>query len=100
MVTIRNPYRNKMQRAAFDSCIALYRDRASEFWHNDQPRRGAGHRCAFWDGVAGIERSAHMGDPSSFARACWRAGREIARVESPKISITMPPLGARVFRIE
>ncbi len=100
MATIRNPYKNDMQRRAFDTCIALYNDRSSEFWHNGQPRRGAGHRAAFWDGVAGIKRSAHMGEASSFARACWRAGLEVARVERPKITITMPPLGARVFRLE
>lgn len=41
---IRNPYKNTMQRRAFDTCVALYRDRSSEFWHKGQPRRGAGHQ--------------------------------------------------------
>ena len=77
-------YKNVHLQGMYDTMLSLAADKASELYHEGEPRRGAGHRAAFWDGYSGKfdfsgpKRSAHVipGTPSA---ACFMAGREFAR---------------------
>lgn len=66
-------YKNPQYQKMYDAMLALAEDKASEMYHEGEPRRGAGHRAAFWDGYSGKfdftgpKRSAHVipGTPSA-----------------------------------
>jgi len=70
----KNPEFNKIYAAMLD----LAADRTSELYHQGRPRRGAGHRAAFWDGYAGVERSANV-IPGTLSQVCYAAGRAFAK---------------------
>lgn len=44
----------------------------------NMPRRGAGHRCAYWDGRQGV-RSLYSRAHGTLGYAAWAAGRDDAR---------------------
>lgn len=77
-------YKDKRMQDMYDTMLALAEDPASELYYNGEQHRGAGHRCAFWDGYSGKftfsgpKRSAHV-IPGTFSAACFMAGREFAR---------------------
>lgn len=72
-------YKNASMEAMYRGCLALACDVKSEFYNRDgSPRRGAGHRCAFWDGYAGLKRSANA-VPGTLSWAAFNAGREMRR---------------------
>ncbi|VTU43172.1 MULTISPECIES: hypothetical protein [unclassified Variovorax] len=68
----------------YDGMLAAAADKNSELYHEGQPRRGAGHRAAFWDGFSGkytlngATRSANV-VPGTFSSACFQAGQAWAR---------------------
>lgn len=74
----RTRYRDPRLQKLFDDCLRLVEDKTSEFWYKGKPHRGAGHRCAFWDGAAGLSRSANA-IPNSTSWVCFQAGKEWAR---------------------
>jgi len=80
-------YKNPSMQKVYDSMLTLAADKASELYHQGAPRRGAGHRAAFWDGYSGKftytgpKRSAHA-IPGTLSAACFMAGREFARREA------------------
>lgn len=73
----------------YEAMFLLACDKNSELYYKGVPRRGASHRCAFWDGyserftLTGPKRSAHV-IPNTFSHACFRAGRDFARYEREK----------------
>lgn len=77
-------YKDPSMQKMYDAMLALADDPASEPYHQGKPRRGAGHRCAFWDGAggrftaSGPKRSPHA-LPGTLSMACFMAGREFAR---------------------
>lgn len=76
-------YKHPVMQAMYDKLLALAEDKASELYWEGKPRRGAGHRAAFWDGFNGLDlsgprRSAHV-VPGTISHACFMAGREFAR---------------------
>lgn len=77
-------YKNPMMQGMYDKLLVLAEDQNSEMYHEGAPRRGAGHRAAFWDGfsgkftLTGPKRSAHV-VPGTLSAACFMAGREFAR---------------------
>jgi hypothetical protein len=77
-------YKNPQLQALYDNMLALAEEKTSELYWEGEPRRGAGHRAAFWDGVSGkfdftgTKRSAHV-IPNTLSAVCFMAGREFAR---------------------
>ena len=77
-------YKNLQWQKMYDTMLSLAEDKASEMYHEGEPRRGAGHRAAFWDGYSGKfdftgpKRSAHV-IPGTASAVCFMAGREFAR---------------------
>jgi len=65
-------------------CYALARqfgaDRTSTFYLEGQPRRGAGHRAAYWNGRSGQQNTYRR---TSMAYAFWAAGRDDLREFGP-----------------
>lgn len=59
--------------------LVLARDRTSELYHGEAQHRGAGHRCAFWDGFDGLTRSANA-VAGTLSGAAFQAGKEWARI--------------------
>jgi hypothetical protein len=72
-------YKHPSMQKMYDGMLALAQDRTSELYHKGAQRRGAGHRCAFWDGFDGLTRTPHA-TPGSMGAACFAAGREYARM--------------------
>ncbi len=77
-------YKNPQWQKLYDNMLFLAGDKSSEMYHEGEPRRGAGHRAAFWDGFSGKfdftgpKRSAHV-IPGTMSAVCFMAGREFAR---------------------
>jgi hypothetical protein len=87
-------FKNPMQQAMFETCLRLAADNFSEFYYSHRPgeryadavgksgmgprwpRRGAGHRHAFWNGYFGAYRpdGSPTAVPGSLAWAAFRAG--------------------------
>jgi len=82
-------YKNRDFQRTYETMLTLAQDKESELYHNGQQRRGAGHRCAFWDGYNGMKRSANV-TPQSQSAVCFQAGKEFAK-KNPGV-----PLGAPV----
>lgn len=82
-------YKDPRCQSLYDKMLVLAEDKASELYWEDEPRRGAGHRAAFWDGYSGKfdftgpKRSAHV-IPGTLSAVCFMAGREFARREKKK----------------
>lgn len=71
-------YKTLSFQKIYDAMLAAAADRSSELYYEGKPHRGAGHRAAFWDGYAGIEKSANVipGTPSA---VCYTAGKDFAK---------------------
>nr|WP_233177014.1 hypothetical protein [Ralstonia sp. ASV6] len=58
--------------------LALAADPKSELYHDSRPHRGAGHRAAFWDGYAGLRRTANVA-PGTLGAVAYAAGKRFAK---------------------
>lgn len=85
-------YQNKTMQHMYDTMLKLAADPNSELYYNGAQHRGAGHRCAFWDGFDGTRVNANAGEPQSMSRACYQAGKEWAK--QCKKNGTPPPMPA------
>lgn len=80
-------YKDPSKQKVYDTMLVLARDKTSEMYHQGQPRRGSGHRAAFWDGYSGKfdytgpKRSANV-IPGTLSAVCFMAGREFAKREA------------------
>jgi hypothetical protein len=62
----------------YEACLRTAADLTSEMYLPDgEPRRGAGHRIAFWNGYEG--RAPIAIPRNTLAWAAYQAGREFAR---------------------
>jgi hypothetical protein len=52
-MTRRRTFKTQGFQAAYDLARKLGADRESTFYVDGRPRRGAGHRCAYWAGRCG-----------------------------------------------
>ena len=57
----------------YETCRRLGTDTTTEFYHHGNPRRGAGHRAAYWNGREGKPSSWPR---NTFAHAAWAAGQD------------------------
>lgn len=80
MATSKTRYKDSSMQKCYEGALMLAADPASEFYCNGKPRRGAGHRCAFWDGYVGVVQTPHA-VPGSMSWAFFQAGKEFARRE-------------------
>lgn len=77
-------FKTPMLKAMYETCLTLAADNFSEFYYGDGrtnlgprfPRRGAGHRHAFWNGFNGATRpdGSPTAVPGSLSYAAFRAG--------------------------
>lgn len=85
-------YKDARMQGFYETLLTLADDLASELCVDGKPRRGAGHRCAFWDGYSGSftytgpKRSAHV-IPGTLSAACFMAGREFARRQAKRSAV-------------
>jgi hypothetical protein len=78
---MRPRFKDSQLQKFYEQCSRLAADRSSEFYFTDrdgtrQPRRGAGHRCAYWNGRQGLPSSWPR---NTFAHAAWAAGQDDAK---------------------
>ena len=71
-------YKTPAFQQTYEAMLAAARDPSSELYYNGAPHRGAGHRAAFWDGYAGLARSANV-VPGTLSSVCFAAGRRFAK---------------------
>lgn len=72
-------YQDRSMERVYRTMLALAADRTSELYlKNGGPRRGAGARCAFWDGFNALKRTPHAA-PNTMGWACYQAGKTFAR---------------------
>lgn len=71
-------YKNPSFQKTYDEMLALAANTSSELYYQGKPHRGAGHRTAFWDGYAGIEKSANV-IPGTLSAVCFAAGKAFAK---------------------
>lgn len=78
-------YKEPTFQRMYDALLAAARDCSSELYvaprYADRgrglPRRGAGHRCAFWDGFNGGRSPVNI--PGTMSAVCYRAGADFAK---------------------
>jgi hypothetical protein len=76
-------YKNKSLQTFYEACRKLGADPQSEFYFTDRdgitrrPRRGAGHRHAYWNGRQGAPNL--LWSRGTFAYVAYMAGRDDAR---------------------
>lgn len=81
-------YKNRDFQRTYETMLKLAADNTSELYHAGKQRRGAGHRCAFWDGYNGLKRSANV-VPQSQSSVCFQAGKVFAK-KNPGVSLGAP----------
>lgn len=74
----RPRYKDAQKQELYASLLALAADRASEMYHQGRPHRGARHRTAFWDGFAGLTRTANV-VPGTLSAVAFAAGKQFAK---------------------
>lgn len=78
-------YKTPSFQKTYDAMLTAARDESSELYHDGKPHRGAGHRTAFWDGYAGLEKTANV-VPGTLSAVCYAAGKEFAKT-NPGIAV-------------
>ena len=68
-------YKNPSFQKTYEAMLAMASDPASEMYHQGRPHRGAAHRSAFWDGYAGMKKSANV-IPNTLSAVCFQAGKD------------------------
>jgi len=86
-------YKTPGLQSMYEAMLAAAADPKSELYHEGKPRRGAGHRAAFWDGYAELKRTANV-IPGTYSAACFAAGRAFARTR-PGIAVEDAKWGHR-----
>lgn len=71
-------YKTPSFQKAYDAMLAAAADKSSEMYYQGKPHRGAGHRTAFWDGYAGVAKSANV-IPGTLSAVCFAAGKSFAK---------------------
>lgn len=79
---VRNPFRERGMRLAFDELLSAYGRRSKLLFHEGNPTRGNSAAIMFWRGYEG----AHVGtwdraSKETAAYAHWRAGRAVRTQE-------------------
>jgi hypothetical protein len=69
----------------YDSLLEMASNPMSELYYNGLPHRGAAHRCAFWDGYAGVKKSANV-IPGTLSAVSFAAGKAYFKI-NPEIAV-------------
>jgi hypothetical protein len=89
-------FKDQRMQAMYETMLRLAQDKESELYWQGEPRRGSGHRAAFWDGASGRfdftgpKRSANV-IPGTLSAACFRAGEEFARLQRKADALQAAP---------
>lgn len=79
-----NRFKDPMMRRCYEAAMTQAADNFSDYYYGtgkDGPRwphRGAGNRCAFWDGYNG-KKTMYSG-PGTLGYAFYRAGQDFRRM--------------------
>lgn len=73
----RPRYKDPQKQKLFSALLEAAVDLRSALFKDGRPSRGDAHGAAFWDGYAGVQRSADL-VPGSLAGVAFAAGREFA----------------------
>lgn len=89
--------KDKAKQDFFEAMLALAADKNSELYHEGRPRRGAGHRAAFWDGYGGLKRTANV-IPGTLSAVAFAAGKQFASTKPgiPKEDAVWSPTVTRL----
>lgn len=68
---MRTAFKDPRLQRFYEDCRRCGNDPSTEFYYQGKPRRGAGHRAAYWNGRGG-QRSTY--GQNTFGHAAWRAG--------------------------
>ena len=71
-------YKTRAFQQVYEAMLRAASDFASELYYHGKPHRGAGHRAAFWDGYAGLKRTANV-VPGTSSAVCFAAGKVFAK---------------------
>lgn len=71
-------YKTPSFQKMYDAMLAAAQDPSSELYSNGLPHRGAGHRCAFWDGYGGVRSP--MNAPMTLSSVCYQAGKAFKKI--------------------
>ena len=74
----KSRYKDAQKQRFYESLLTLAADFKSEMYHDGRPHRGAGHRAAFWDGYAGLQRTANV-VPGTLSAVAYAAGKQFAK---------------------
>lgn len=69
-------YKTASFQRVYEAMLSEAGNKDSEMYHNGLPHRGAAHRAAFWDGYAGVKKSANV-IPGTLSSVCFAAGKLI-----------------------
>jgi hypothetical protein len=85
-------YKDPKNQRIYEAMLVLAADTSSELYFEGKPRRGAGHRAAFWDGYVGTGKSANV-IPGTMSAVCFAAGKQFA-ITNPGIQDAEYKIGA------
>lgn len=74
----RPRYKDAQKQKLYAALLVAAADPRSELYYEGRPHRGAGHRTAFWDGYAGLQRTANA-IPGTLSAVAFAAGRQFAK---------------------
>lgn len=78
-------YKTQSFQKLYAAILLLAADKTSEMYlPSGKPHRGAGHRCAFWDGYAGVKSANSV--PGTMSSVAYQAGKVFAKT-NPGIPI-------------
>lgn len=72
-------FADRSMKKMYDACRSFGADKNSSFYIQGKPHRGAGHRCAYWNGRNGLPSRWLK---NSLAYAAWAAGRDDRRKDT------------------
>jgi hypothetical protein len=72
-------YKNQRFQRAYDVMLEMAADPKSNLYYKGKPRRGASHRCAFWDGYEGTRTTAVIS--GTLSAVCFAAGKAFAKAK-------------------
>lgn len=94
-MTAKPRYKDRNNQKFYEDLLKLALDRSSELYYKGAQHRGAGHRCAFWDGYDGLKRTANV-IPGTLSAVAFQAGKEFARI-SKRQNIDKPAPAAPAY---
>lgn len=85
---MKKAFKHPQLQSQYEMCRQLGNDTSSGFYRDGRPRRGAGHRDAYWNGRHG-NPSRYIKDSLSYAS--WAAGRDDRKLDVKAFNVVPGP---------